>query len=226
MNTKICSRCGLEKDTELFYKNKSECKKCSNLRSKQYKQARKAEIQEYNKQYKLENKDEIKIYRNKYYLENKENSSNKQYYNNNKVSVNNKRVIYSTNRRKSDTNFKLRQGVSVTIRVYLCKKGSIKGKNSILQFLPYPIQELKEHLEKQFESWMSWDNRGVYKIEEWQNNDPSTWKWNIDHIIPHSTFNYTSMESQSFKECWSLSNLRPYSAKLNILDNDRGNRNA
>ena len=29
---------------------------------------------------------------------------------------------------------------------------------------------------------------------------------------------YTSMTDDNFKKCWSLNNLRPYSAKQNILD--------
>lgn len=54
---------------------------------------------------------------------------------------------------------------------------------------------------------------------EWRNdNNKSTWTWNLDHIIPHSTFKYEDMECEEFQECWALSNLRPYSAKQNILD--------
>jgi len=63
-------------------------------------------------------------------------------------------------------------------------------------------------------------NWGIYSPDTWDDNDSTTWTWNIDHIIPHSTFKYISMEDQSFKECWSLTNLRPYSAKQNILDKD------
>lgn len=69
--------------------------------------------------------------------------------------------------------------------------------------------------------WMTWDNHGVYKLNEWDDSNSNTWNWNVDHIIPHSNFYYTSMEDQEFKDCWALSNLRPYSAKQNILDGDR-----
>lgn len=40
-------------------------------------------------------------------------------------------------------------------------------------------------------------------------------------IVPHSKFKYTSMEDQSFQKCWALINLRPYSAKQNLLDGNR-----
>ena len=45
----------------------------------------------------------------------------------------------------------------------------------------------------------------------WNDNDQSTWTWNIDHIIPQSTLPYTSMDDEIFKKCWALENLRPLS---------------
>ena len=59
------------------------------------------------------------------------------------------------------------------------------------------------------------------KCQNWDDNDISTWTWQLDHIIPQSKLSYTSMEDDNFKKCWDLSNLRPYSAKKNILDGDR-----
>lgn len=96
-----------------------------------------------------------------------------------------------------------------------------KNFKSICDFLQYSIEELKDHLENQFEPWMTWDNYGRYVVKEWEDNDSSTWKWQIDHIILHSQFKYSSMDEQEFKDCWALSNLRPYSAKQNLLDSDR-----
>lgn len=40
------------------------------------------------------------------------------------------------------------------------------------------------------------------------------------YIKPISQFNYESMEDTEFQKCWALSNLRPYSAKLNIIEQD------
>ena len=92
---------------------------------------------------------------------------------------------------------------------------------SIINFLPYTIQQLKDHLEKQFEPWMNWNNYGIYYTNLWNDNDPSTWVWSIDHIIPQSKLPYTSMEDDNFKKCWALDNLRPYSAKQNIIDGNK-----
>lgn len=65
---------------------------------------------------------------------------------------------------------------------------------------------------------MNWYNYGIYNKNIWDDNDKTTWRWQLDHIIPHSLFKYTSMEDNAFKQCWALTNLRPYSAKNNILD--------
>jgi hypothetical protein len=53
---------------------------------------------------------------------------------------------------------------------------------------------------------------GTCKIEKEET------EFHFDHIIPHSTFHYETMDCQEFKDCWALSNLRPLSAKQNLLD--------
>ena len=119
---------------------------------------------------------------------------------------------------QNDPSLKLRGFVSNTISEMLKKNGSSKNGQSVMKYLPYTIQELKKHLEKQFEPWMNWQNRGKYIRSQWNDNDQSTWKWNIDHIIPQSDLLYSSMKDENFKKCWDLNNLRPYSAKQNVID--------
>ena len=63
---------------------------------------------------------------------------------------------------------------------------------------------------------MNWKNRGLYNPKTWDPDDSSTWKWQLDHKLPHSMFNYTSMEDQAFLDCWDLSNLEPISALENL----------
>lgn len=104
---------------------------------------------------------------------------------------------------------KLRHSVSNSIRGMLKHKGSYKRKKSIRNFLPYTIEELKLHIESLWEPWMTWDNYGGKS-----DNPEKTWQ--IDHIIPHSSFYYTSMEDNSFLQCWALSNLRPLEKIENI----------
>lgn len=128
-------------------------------------------------------------------------------------------------RKKKYTNnccFKLRTILSVSIGRALRRRGGSK-RSSILSALPYSMDELIGHLESQFEPWMNWSNMGRYS-KAWDDNDPSTWTWQIDHIVPASTFKYKSMQDKTFKKCWSLLNLRPLSAKKNLIDGTNRSR--
>lgn len=119
--------------------------------------------------------------------------------------------------KRKDPHFFLKTSISYSIWKALKKNNSSKHTRS-LKSLNYTLQELKFHLESLFESWMSWNNYGSYTKSTWDDNNPFTWTWNIDHIIPQSDLPYSSMEDDNFKTCWSLSNLRPYSSKQNLLD--------
>jgi len=100
----------------------------------------------------------------------------------------------------------------------------IKSKKGRSIYLDFSNKELFDHLESLFEPWMNWNNYGKYNAKTWDDNDSSTWTWNIDHIIPHSNFNYTSVNDEDFKKCWNLNNLRPYSAKLNCIEGAKRSR--
>jgi len=134
----------------------------------------------------------------------------------------NKAKLRSKRLRKEDFNFVIRRSVSHFIWKNLKNNNSNKNGHSCLEFLEYSIEDLKEHLEKQFESWMNWKNYGKYS-KVW-NDDQSTWTWQIDHIIPQSCLPYVSMEDDNFKKCWALSNLRPLSAKENHKDGVKRSR--
>lgn len=108
--------------------------------------------------------------------------------------------------------FKIRDTVSRSIRKMLKQQNS-KKKDSCFKYLPYTLEQLKEHLESQFEEWMSWNNYGGNI-----NNPEKTW-W-IDHIIPQSILPYDSMEHPNFLKCWSLENLRPLEKNENVRKGD------
>jgi len=170
------------------------------------------------KQYRIEHKLEKSAKDKEYQIKNKKiiAEKKKDYYLANKTHFIARGARNEKKRRLTDPAFRLRKCVSASIRKCINKKNF-----SFTKFVPYSIQELKSHLETNFEPWMNWNNHGIYRLDEWDDNDQSTWKWNIDHIVPHSKFKYSSMKDKAFQECWELSNLRPYSAKQNIIDNDR-----
>jgi hypothetical protein len=156
---------------------------------------------EYFKEYREEHYDEL----NEYY---------KRYKEVNRDKLNKK----TRDRKKNDICFGLRCRISSYISYELKRNGANKKHNSYLYYLGYSIQELREHLEKQFESWMTWYNYGSYRKNEWNDEDKSTWIWNIDHKTPRSELPYDNMDCDNFKKCWSLDNLRPLSAKQNWID--------
>ena len=146
-----------------------------------------------------------KLYKKKHYSENKE-----QY-----------RIYqkeYLSEKRRIDPSIKIRENISRSINSHLKSYNSNKNGESCLKHLSYSVQELKLYLESLFEPWMNWSNYGKYDTNLWDDNNISTWTWQIDHIIPHSNFYYLSMTDENFKKCWALENLRPYSAKQNLLD--------
>lgn len=211
---------------------------------KQYRAEHKQEILEYNIQYRIENSDKIKESGREYYQDNKEiiqekrqtpenkdkkKEWDKKSWNKNRVARLKQKKQYNDehkmernarerNKRKENPALKLRQNVSSMIGQALKKNGGSKRGMSIFDYLSYTQEELWNYIEKQFEPWMNKDNQGIYDPKTWDDNDPSTWKWQLDHIIPHSTFHYETMDCDEFLACWALSNLRPLSAKQNFLD--------
>jgi len=106
---------------------------------------------------------------------------------------------------------KLKHRVSSLISTRLRLQNLSKNNKSTFDILPYTLLELQVHLEAQFEDWMSWDNYGLKG-------------WTIDHIIPESSFNYSSTEDEEFKRCWALSNLRPIRHSGKGGNASKGNR--
>lgn len=145
----------------------------------------------------------------------------KNYRINNRARRNEYQKTYRKNKYKNNIDFRLKVIASASVSQFLRTKNLSKDHISVLKHLPFSIQELKIHLEKQFELWMNWGNYGIYRASIWNDDDRSTWTWHIDHIIPQSLLSYTSMEDDNFKKCWALDNLRPLAAKINVL---KGNK--
>jgi hypothetical protein len=231
---KICVKCKEEKDENEFpFRDKrkgirrNECILCTKKyretyyehnklgfleNAKLYYEDNKDKIVKDVRNYRVENKDKISVYKKEYYEDNKD--SIKQYQSKNRDKIQKAANKQRQSRRHSDPSFRLRTYVSNSIRDVL--KG--KKNSSTWKSLPYSPQELKEHLEAQFEFWMTWDNHGRYNPQTWNDNDPTTWTWQIDHIIPQTDLPYTSMSDDNFQECWALENLRPLSSKQNIVE--------
>ena len=56
---------------------------------------------------------------------------------------------------------------------------------------------------------------------DWGNYGAGKYCWNIDHIKPIDSFNFTSYDDEEFKQCWALSNLRPLCAIENSIKHNK-----
>jgi hypothetical protein len=211
------------------YKQKN--KKSIALKKSEYQQNNKETIKKNQARWYQENKEIILIERKEYrQKQNKEEVAiyQSEYQEKNKKVISIKKLEYERERRKNDPALRLRRNISRSVNNMLKINGSSKMGKSIIDNLPYTKEELCKYIESLFSHpdnltpdgkvWMTWENQGAYIKTKWNDNDPSTWKWQLDHIIPHSTFKYKSMDCKSFQDCWALDNLRPLSAKQNHSD--------
>jgi hypothetical protein len=185
-----------------------------------YRKENKEDIIEYKKEYRKNNKEKISKQKKIFYIKNKEKIilKTKEYRTENKEKISEYKKEYQKEKLSSNPEYRLRRYISKNIWRMLKINNSSKVGCSILNHLPYSLIELTKYIESLFEPWMNWSNQGLYEEKEWNNNNSSTWKWQLDHIIPQSDLPYTSMDDENFRKAWSLSNLRPLSAKQNLLD--------
>ena len=112
---------------------------------------------------------------------------------------------YERNRKHSDPKYKLIANFRTAIYTTL-KENNVNKYGHYFEILGYTPEELMNHLEPLFTEGMSWDNYG---------------KWHIDHIIPISSFNFSSIYDEEFKKCWSLPNLQPMWGEENIRKSNK-----
>jgi hypothetical protein len=195
---KICSKCKKEKDKNNFFKNKSQSDGLSN----QCKECNKQDYYNNQEKYKFKNKlmyKKFKNIRNKKqklynYIHKEEISKNKkQYYNENKDLIITKHNEYCIKRRQNDINFRLI--CNCRSRLNKVIKKQIKNHKT-MDLVGCTADELRFKLEQHFFEGMNWENYGF-----------GLGKWNIDHIIPLSSFDLTDVVQ--LKKACHYTNLQP-----------------
>lgn len=202
-DVKTCKKCGFKGSAQAFHGRL--CGQCRKQQRNAHYQSNKIDLLNLQHTYYQDNKGHIK-------------QQKKVYYETNKSIILQKHKNYERIKLATDPVFRLRKMASTVIRTSLKEIGSKKSSKSISKYLGYSFIQLKEHLEQQFEPWMSWDNYKKYDPKIWDDNNSATWTWTLDHIIPQADLPYTSMDDENFRKCWALNNLRPLSAKQNLLD--------
>lgn len=69
-----------------------------------------------------------------------------------------------------------------------------KAGRSWESLVGYTLDDLMQHIERQFQPGMSWERMS---------------DWHIDHVRPLASFELETMDSDKFREAWALENLQP-----------------
>lgn len=177
-NMKWCNKCKAEQSKTEFVKNKNRydglsgyCKHCQK--------------QCINKRRKTEEYKQIR------------NETGRKYRQKNRLKILAWRRKYKKQKRAADPIWRLTENFRSAISTSL--QGNKNGRHWE-NILGYTKQDLRFHLESQFQNGMTWDNYG---------------QWHIDHKTPMSWFKFNSMEEDAFKKCWALENLQPKWAEEN-----------
>lgn len=161
----------------------TECKNCVKI----YAEKNKTKKSEYDKKYNENNKDKKAAQKKEYQL-------------------NNKSYLYAKRRERISRNGETTiEKISSRLRSRLykvIKKGQKTG--SAVKDLGCSLSFLKQHLESQFQSGMTWENYGK-----------EIGKWHIDHRIPLSKFNLEDRNQlliacnyKNLQPLWAIDNLK------------------
>ncbi len=184
---------------KVHYQNNIDNKKQYYLDNKDRYAERDKKYSNTKKQYHLKHKDKIKEYTLKWREENKDILSEKQKkYNRKRQHIRN---IKDIERRKNDPQFRILCAIRGRIGMLLKQNKT----NLTIELLGCSLEIFKSYLETQFKPEMNWNNYSTY--------------WEIDHIIPCSSFDLTDIEQQ--KQCFHYTNTQPLTKKENRIKSNK-----
>lgn len=199
------------------------CRECAGKASKAKREANYEAYRDKEKMYKQENRELIRARGKVYSQNNKEKIAERKrkFRQNNREKLTAARLKYTSkpeNKQRNrdyvnkklhtDPQFKLARLLRSRLNNAVRAKG-IEKVGSAVSDLGCTLLELKIYLESKFDSWMNWENHGMYD----KNKDT----WNLDHIIPLSKFNLENRE-EYLKAC-HYTNLQPLRARDNLIKN-------
>lgn len=197
-------------------KNKEKIKESRKI----HRQKNKEKIREYSKNYRLNNLEYFKKSdKDRYQRKREEILKNQKEYNINNIKKikeykkNNKERFkprirkymreYERNKRKTDVIFCLYRNTKSSIGTSL-KRGGYTKKSRTYEILGCSYKDFKTYIELKFESWMTWDNKGLY-------NGQLNYGWDLDHIIPLSS----AKTEEDLIKLFHYSNVQPLCSKIN-----------
>jgi len=111
---------------------------------------------------------------------------------------------YNKRKIETDPNARMKWLLRSRVNSAIKKQCGTKAYKTI-ELIGCTIQEVRDHLERQFTPEMNWENHGSY--------------WEIDHIKPVSLFDLTKPEEQ--KKCFHYTNLQPLKWLENRIKSNR-----
>ncbi len=208
---KKCNCCQEVKAVDEFYVRNNVCKVCQNKRAREWRERNKEYLKEYDKQRYQNNAEAIKERINNYRKQNPEKVLDRQRAyreRNRKILAEKSREYAKQNPDVAKQYYHERYKIDVNYRMARLLRSRINkviNRNSrtspSLELLGCTIEEVKQHIEGQFQKGMTWD--------DWSYDG-----WHLDHIRPCASFDLTDPEQQ--KDCFHYTNLQPLWAEDNI----------
>lgn len=214
---KRCPRCDTIKPLTEFGKRKngktpqSYCKPCNSKTGMEWYEGNKPRAHENSRRWRRENVErERELKRRRYWSDvDLSRSKAREWYRANQEAVlmrareynkrpemQEKRRVYEAEKRALDKNFRIAKTLRQHLWHTLAHRRPI---GSCAMYLGCSAEEAREHLERQFETGMSWDN--------WGRGDHGQRQWHVDHIRPLRSFDLT--DEKQLAEACHFTNLRP-----------------
>ena len=172
---KKCSKCGVEKSLDEYYKQKdgkfgtrADCKCCAKEYYVEY--DAKPEVKAKKAENYQVNREEIIAKQAEYDAKPENKARQVENYQANREEILTRQAEYQKQRKATDPLYKLR----CNIRTLICKsflRSDFKKSSKTAQILGCTFEEFKVYIESQFQEGMSWDSRSL---------------WHLDHIYPVS----------------------------------------
>lgn len=249
MTTKVCNRCGEEKSTLDFYRDRSKkdglrgcCKVCTSNGNNSCNFRKKDDRREARREYYLRNKEEIKRKSREWVARNPERKKegDKEY-----AALNKERISARLAQWKSQNPDYMKEWYANNPGYDKQWRSANRDKVRKTSKRSYDKNKVKTEfrltssvragivkgMRKGFKSARKTFDLLGYTVDELRTHlekkflPGMSWdnygEWHIDHIIPKNAFNYETPDDIDFKKCWALSNLQPLWAFDNISKHAR-----
>lgn len=108
-------------------------------------------------------------------------------------------------KRRQDPGIRLKQNARSRFHKVMKKVKAVQLTDSFNVFIGCSSSFLRQHIERQFEPWMTWDNYGI--------------TWQVDHKKPLNHFDL--FDPVQARQAFHFSNLKPVSKEYNASKQDR-----